>query len=74
MNAKFWNDVCIWQDAYRNRKIYTTTFEDCDKWDVTHPLYRCILCEGLDDGCKDYRPLNPVKRKLIRDERRKLII
>jgi hypothetical protein len=74
--VKQWYGLCIWRDLYLNREVLPTitTFGDCDKWDVTHPLYMCILCEGLDDGCKDYQPLNPVKRKLIRDERRKLII
>lgn len=74
MTGKFWNDICVWKDMHQNRNNapVSTTFEDSDNWDSSHPLYKCVLCEGLEDACKDYLPLNPVKRKYIRDERKRL--
>jgi len=50
--------ICMWKDLHYLRDYgFSTTFDDCDKWDKDHPLYPCLECDGFDLDCIGYKPL-----------------
>ena len=53
--------LCVWKDSYLKGG---TTFYGCEEWDETHPLYKCLSCDGYGgNGCKHYITLKILKER-----------
>jgi hypothetical protein len=64
--------LCLWRDSfmmYRDRGI-STTFDGFEVWTENTPLHKCILCDGFDEYCYGYAPLDAELRKMMRQRRR----
>lgn len=56
-------EMCLWKEMELNKD--STTFKDV-RGKYSHPLYKCVECDGYDKDCSEYKYMSEEFKMYLR--------